>query len=116
MQIRQLLFCAAALCAAGAAAPVSAQELGSPFRATDLKPGERWFTRDHGGGDQTLGHDLTIRRYTGSNKWTCNKAGTNGSKNSDKPAWKKPGSFKSQLTVCDSKLSEMPGFAKQTVH
>ena len=26
------------------------------------------------------------------------------------------GSFKSQLTVCYSELSDIPGFAKQTVH
>ncbi len=61
-----------------------------PFRADDLKPGERWFTRDHASGSQDLGHDLTVRRYTGSGKWTCNAAGTDGSKNEHKMAWNKP--------------------------
>ncbi|MBT8471525.1 MAG: hypothetical protein HKN14_02530 [Marinicaulis sp.] len=90
MTFRYLMSATAALAASTAFAPAIAQEHGSPFKATDLVAGERWFTRDHGGGDQTLGHDLTIRRYTGSNQWTCNKPGTNGSKNSDKMTWKKP--------------------------
>lgn len=62
----------------------------SAVYAEDLKAGERWFSRDHGGGTQDLGHDLSVRRHTGNNSWTCNKAGTDGSSNSHSLAWRKP--------------------------
>lgn len=67
-----------------------AQDSGSPFFADDLDPGERWFSRDHGGGTQSLGHDFTVRRYVGDGKWTCNAKGTDGSKNDHKMGWGKP--------------------------
>jgi hypothetical protein len=67
-----------------------ANTFDSPVLADDLKAGERWFTRDHPGDNQGLGHDLTVRRKTGGNSWTCWKAGTDGKKNEDSLAWNKP--------------------------
>lgn len=67
-----------------------AEPYDSPLLADDLKPGERWFTRDHKGGTQALGHDLTVRRITGGDDWSCTRSGTNGSKNEDILGWDKP--------------------------
>lgn len=67
-----------------------AEEFDSPVLADDLKAGERWFSRDHVGGSQDLGHDLSVRRNTGGSNWTCVKAGTDGEKNEERLAWNKP--------------------------
>src|SRR5262245_54620891 len=70
--------------------PVSAQNFALPFKTDDLKPYERMYTGDHAAGIQGEGEDLGMVRYLGNNKWTSNKEGTDGTKNSDKIIYGKP--------------------------
>ncbi|MEE9238740.1 MAG: hypothetical protein V3U58_04180, partial [Thermodesulfobacteriota bacterium] len=46
-----------------------------PFYANDLKPGERWSTKDHKASkSQKYGYDLGVKRYISSSKsWSSIK-------------------------------------------
>jgi murein DD-endopeptidase MepM/ murein hydrolase activator NlpD len=61
-----------------------------PFKAEDLKPGERISTGDHRGGNQAEGEDFGVKRYLGNKKWSSLKNGTNGKKNTDYLIYGKP--------------------------
>lgn len=67
-----------------------AQNYALPFKQEDFNPFERVFTGDHKAGIQGEGEDLGIMRYTGNNKWSFVKEGTNGTKNSDLLIYGKP--------------------------
>lgn len=61
-----------------------------PFKAEDLKPGERVFTGDHASGAQGEGEDFNVKRYLGNRKWSFVKKGADGKKNSDYLIYGKP--------------------------
>lgn len=63
--------------------PTALSLMALPFKAGNLKPGERIHTGDHAGGIQKEGEDFGVVRYLGNKKWSFVKAGTDGSKNSD---------------------------------
>lgn len=69
-----------------------ASKANLPFLANDLKPGERWATRDHANNrSQKYGYDLSVRRYRGKNKtWSHLKPNGKNSVNSDHLAYNKP--------------------------
>lgn len=64
-----------------------------PFKAEDLKPGERYYRgkKTHGGGDQALGYDLGAKRLDSkTDKWTSHIAGKDTSKNDSYVVYGKP--------------------------
>lgn len=70
-------------------APAEAQMRGKlydlPLFANDLKPGERYYTRDHSNTTtQKFGYDITGRRISGD-RWTSLKSGVDGSTHWDDP-------------------------------
>ncbi|SEQ78803.1 Peptidase family M23 [Nitrosomonas sp. Nm51] len=61
-----------------------------PFKAEDLKAGERVSTGDHASGIQGEGEDFGVKRYLGNKKWSHVKNGTDGKKNTDYLIYGKP--------------------------
>jgi murein DD-endopeptidase MepM/ murein hydrolase activator NlpD len=61
-----------------------------PFKAEDLKPGERISTGNHASGIQGEGEDFGVKRYLGNKKWSHLKKGTDGKKNADYLIYGKP--------------------------
>jgi len=61
-----------------------------PFKAEDLKPGERYSTGNHAGGIQAKGEDFGAKRYKGNNNWSHLKKGKSGNNNADFLIYNKP--------------------------
>ncbi len=60
------------------------------FESPILADDERWTTKGHPGGTQSLGHDLCVVRYLGGKRWTPKVDGRDGSENEDHLVWHRP--------------------------
>lgn len=61
-----------------------------PFRADDLKPGERLSTRQHAAGAQGLGKDITVMRHLGGTEWASTHSNSSTSSNGSSLIYGKP--------------------------
>ncbi len=74
----------------GFSTPNSSSLYAIPFKAEDLRAGERYSTGNHAPGIQAKGEDFGAKRYLGNNKWTHLKSGKDGKKNADFLIYNKP--------------------------